>query len=180
MICSRVRDLLPDYSVQSLDARNTREVEAHLAICEGCTAELRAQEAAVQLVEQYGGINPPAGLFNAVRNRIEAGDFHRDRPAWWGFLYSKPVRVAAMGMAMAAVVLGLTLPAGNQAAQVEPLHMFTNGPGISDSASNGGDLTSSIRQHAISAGAGTLTDRVAWEAMAQIVTQKDAAKTKPE
>jgi hypothetical protein len=171
MICSRVRDLLPDYSVQILDGRTTREVAAHLGTCEECAAELHAQEEAVRLVEQFGGINPPPGLFNAVRNRIEAGDFVRERPAWWAFLNTRPARVAAMGMAMAAVVLGLTLPTGHPDHLETPI--FINGPGISQSAENGGDLTNSIRQHAISAGAGSLTDRVAWEAMAQIVTQNE-------
>jgi hypothetical protein len=174
MICSRVRDLLPEYSVQILDARENREVEAHLAICEGCSSELRAQESAVQLVEQFGGINPPPGLFNAVRNQIESGELRRDRPAWYAFLFSKPARVAAMGMAMAAVVLGLTLPT-SEPQHVGPSPVFNNGPGMSTTAA-AGDVTSSIRQHAISAGVGSITDRVAWEAMAQIVTQKDTEK----
>lgn len=172
MDCSQIRDLLPDYSVKILDGRAHREVDAHLAGCPECRAELQAQDDIMGLVEQFGAINPPPGLFNAVRNRIETGDFQRERPAWWAFLFTKPARVGAMGMAMAAVAAGLFLPTGNSGAP-GPLPTFVSG-GNGSVAS--GELTRSIRQHAMSAGQGTLTDRVAWEAMAQLVQEKDAKK----
>ena len=41
MSCSKIRDLLPDYSVKMLDGRAQREVETHLTQCEECSAELR-------------------------------------------------------------------------------------------------------------------------------------------
>lgn len=171
MICSRVRDLLPDYSVKILDGRTHREMEAHLAECAACRAELKAQDDVMGLVEQFGAINPPPGLFNAVRNRIEAGDFQRERPAWWVFLFTRPARVAAMGLAMGAVAAGLFLPTGNSGTPVLPPFVSSNGNGTTAS-----ELTQSIRQHAMSAGQGSLTDRVAWEAMAQLVQEREAKK----
>ena len=169
MKCSQIRDLLPDYSVQMLDGRTLREVETHLDGCDGCREELAAQDAAMALVEQYGGVNPPVGLFNAVRNRIEGGDFVRERPAWWSFLLTRPARAAAMGMAMAAVALGLFFPTNGPSPTPGPLPITTGASG-GEMAS---ELASSIRQHAEAAGVGPLTDRVAWEAMAQVVTQDD-------
>src|SRR5438045_3465985 len=97
MDCSRVRDLLPDYSVEILDGRTRAAVERHLEVCAGCRAERRAQDDVMGLVEQFGARQPPPGLFNAVRNRIEGGDLVRERPAWWAWLYSRPARVLGMG-----------------------------------------------------------------------------------
>src|SRR5436309_291648 len=107
MKCSQVRGMLPDYSVELLDARVSAAVDAHLEGCEPCRGELRALTATVTLVETYGTRNPPAGLFNGVRNRIEADGRTQQRPAWWAFLYSPPARVLAMGLATASVVFGL-------------------------------------------------------------------------
>lgn len=179
MSCSKIRDLLPDYSVKMLDGRAQREVEAHLTQCEGCRAELKAQDDVMALVEQFGGVNPPVGLFNAVRNRIEGGDFVRERPAWWAFLLSRPARVGAMGLAMAAVMAGLLLPTGESSLPSLPVTATTNRGEMAS------ELASSIRQHAMAAGQGPLADRVAWEAMAQMVTQdkdkdKDGVPDQPE
>lgn len=170
MSCAKIRDLLPDYSVKILDGRATREVEAHLEGCADCRAELRAQDEVMLLVERHGALNPPPGLFNAVRNRIESGELVRERPAWWAFLLTGPARAAAMGLAMAAVAAGLLLPAGpsNTIPQV-PMSAPARGQVASE-------LATSIRQHAQSAGVGTLTDRVAWEAMAQLITEEKAGK----
>jgi anti-sigma factor RsiW len=170
MLCSRVRERLADYSVGIPRGREEREIRAHLAACAECRAELRAIERAVELVERHGALVPPAGLFHAVRNRIEGGAAPRERPAWWGFLYSRPARVAAMGVSIAAVLLGLLLPAG---APTTPTLPVTTLPGQGGPVAS--ELASSIRQHAMSAGRGTLADRVAWEAMAQILTQEKEA-----
>jgi hypothetical protein len=155
-----------------LDGRAHREVEAHLAECPACAAELKAQNEAMSLVEQFGAVNPPPGLFNAVRNRIEAGDFQRERPAWWAFLFTKPARAGAMGLAMAAVAAGLFLPAGPSSTPGPLPPFISNGGTVAESA----QVTLSIRQHAMSAGQGTLTDRVAWEAVAQLVQERDQKK----
>ena len=166
MECPRVRDLLADYSVEMLDARQHRQVETHLQACADCSEELRVMDAVVSLVEEHGALNPPVGLFNGVRNRIEAGDFVRQRPAWWAIFLTAPARATAMALAMGAVVLGLVAPTGQSRVQPLPINVTET----SSMASS--DLASSIRQHAMSAVEGPLADRVAWEAMAQIATQK--------
>jgi putative zinc finger protein len=176
MICSRVRDLLPDYSVELLDARAHREVETHLAMCEECRRELKLLDQVVSLVEAHGVRQPPVGLFNGVRNRIESGAVVRERAPWWAWFYTGPARAAAMGMAVAALALGIFLPTnpGPDLSGIRPPTDPTVTPGRPSSA-----LVSSVRQHAMSAAEGPLADRVAWEAMAQLVTQEKEAETAP-
>lgn len=178
MKCPQVQDLLPDYAVNLLDGRTHREVETHLAACNECRTELEAQDAAMALVEQYGAAEPPVGLFNAVRNRIEAGDFERERPAWWAFLFTRPARVAAMGLAMSAVAFGLLAPTGPTVTPQEPTSIVLQAPSSAADSVASSDITASIRQHALSAGQSTLPDRVAWEAMAQLVSQDPATPAK--
>lgn len=172
MDCSRTRDLLPDYSVEILDVRTHREVDAHLQSCADCREELRVMDSVMSLVESHGALEPPVGLFNGVRNRIESGDFVRQRPAWWAVFLTKPARVGAMGLAMGAVVLGLVMPTGPSPQVHVPLPLNPDA-GVSSVAS--GELGNSIRQHAMSASEGPLADRVAWEAMAQLASLKAAA-----
>ncbi len=174
MNCSRVQDLLPDYSVEMLDSRTQLAVREHLAGCDACREELRALENVVVLVEQYGERQPPPGLFNAVRNRIEAGDFVRERPAWWAFLNTRPARVAGMGLAMAAVAAVAVLPVGGPPQMPDRLAVHPSaGAPVTSTA-----LASSIRQHAMSAVEGPVTERVAWEAMAQLVTLDEKGRTR--
>lgn len=172
MDCTRVRDLLADYSVQILDGRTHRQVEGHLEFCADCKNELRVMDSVMVLVEEHGTLAPPPGLFNAVRNQIEAGQVTRQRPAWWAIFLTTPGRVAAMGMAMGAVALGLMMPttSTSQTPLLDP-HLPMAGQVAS------GELSSSIRQHAMAATEGPLADRVAWEAMAQIAAQQPDEST---
>ncbi len=158
--CTRVIELLPDYSVALLDHRTEAAVDSHLEICEVCRRELKTMDAAVALVAQHGGLQPPVGLFNAVRNRIEAGEAVRERRPWWFWFNTTPARSLAMGMAVLAIALPFTVPVQPSYQPIE-ISMHGDGPEVTSSA-----LASSIRQHAMSAGEGPLTDRVAWEAMA--------------
>lgn len=168
MNCNKVRDLLPDYSMDMLDGRERQDVQSHLGACGDCRAELHAQDAVVALIEEHGARQPPPGLFNGVRNAIESGAVVRERVPWWSFIYTGPARAAAMSMALGALALGIFLPVGSPVSKVElPLHIHAGAP-IATTA-----LASSIRQHALSATEGPLADRVAWEAMAQLVAEDD-------
>jgi len=175
MKCAEVQNLLPDYSVHLLDVPVHQSVEAHLQLCADCRRELAAQDAAMALVAEYGALEPPPGLFNAVRNRIEGGEFSRERPAWWAFLFTRPARVAAMGLAMGAVAFGLLAPIPQAESPVASRSIVLEEPATSARPLAMGSLASSIRQHALAAGQGSLADRVAWEAMAQLVSQETAA-----
>ena len=178
MDCSKIRDLLPDYSVEILDGRTQSAVRSHLESCADCRHELAVMDSVVALVEEHGVRQPPAGLFNAVRNRIEGGDFERERPAWWFWFNTRPARSLAMGMAMAAVAVGIFMPVGGGSNVLPPISLHTSGPGQFGVAR--GELANAIRQHAMST-SGPLTDRVAWEAMAQMVSEeRDRAEREPE
>ena len=167
MECTRVQNLLPDYSVELLDTRTHRAIEEHLAGCGDCRAELRALDAAVAMVETYGVRQPPPGLFNAVRNRIESGELRRERAPWWAFLYSGPARGVALAAAMSAVIMGLLMPAPTST----NVGFGDGGTFVRPGTVARGEVAMSIRQHAISAAEGPLTDRAAWEAYAQIFAQ---------
>jgi predicted anti-sigma-YlaC factor YlaD len=169
MDCSGIRDLLPDYSVQMLSRRTHREVEEHLSACAGCRRELEIMDSVVDLIEAHGSLEPPVGLFNGVRNRIESGVVTRERPPWWALFFTVPARAAAMGLAMAAVAFGLWMPASNPT-QSPALAM----DGTDQLRVSSSELGNSIRQHAMTAAEGPLSDRVAWEAMAQLVSQRSA------
>lgn len=173
MECTRVQDLLPDYAVDMLDGRTRSAVAQHLADCAGCREEMALQERVMTLVETQGFIQPPPGLFNAVRNQIEAGAVAQDPRPWWSFIYSRPARALAMAGAVGALALGVLLPVSSPRIPSGTLHttsIITPGK----TASN--ELANSIRQHAMSASDGPLADRVAWEAMAQLVTENGAAR----
>lgn len=172
MKCSQVQDLLPDYAVELLDARKHREVEVHLTECDACRLELKAQDDVMALVEQYGVKEPPVGLFNAVRNRIESGAVVRERPAWWAWFNTVPARALGMGVACAALAVGVFFPV-NDGTGIPELPV-ASGPAVTSTA-----LASSIRQHAMSSTEGGIADRVAWEAMAQLVTPDDEPGTAP-
>lgn len=167
MECSRVRNLLADYSVDLLDRRAAEAVKVHLTSCADCAEELRILEGVVVLVEQHGTRQPPVGLFNGVRNRIESGQVVQERAPWWAWLFSAPMKGAAMGAATAALAIAVLLPSTKTGVPVIPIH----NEGIPGRSVASSPLASSIRQHAMSAGQGPLTDRVAWEAMAQLASQ---------
>ena len=167
MKCAEIREKLADYSVELLDARTSQRVDAHLEVCVDCRGELRALHAVVTLVETHGHREPPPGLFNGIRNQIEAGQLKQQRPAWWVFFLTAPARAGAMAMALGALAMGLFLPVQTGTSVPPPLGVHA---GIAAGAPTTTALASSIRQHALSAGQGPLTDRVAWEAVAQLVT----------
>lgn len=88
-----VFDLLPAYAVGGLEAAERRQVEAHLAGCLICRAELRAfQTIAAQLALLSPDVAPPAGLKSRLTERLRAHPaprranpvplIQRLRPAW--------------------------------------------------------------------------------------------------
>ncbi len=169
MNCSRVREILPDFSVELLDRRTHQGVEAHLALCDGCRRELRALDQTMELVRTQGALEPPPGLFNAIRNQIEAGQVAQDRPVWWAWFNRPPVRFLSMGIAMASVAIALFIPLGQP--HLPPTPDPHAGGSIGQLAR--GPLAHSIRQHARASAAGPLADRMAWEAMAQLADAEE-------
>jgi hypothetical protein len=167
--CARFQEMLPDYSVDMLDERTHNLVSEHLAVCSDCRAELVIQESVMSLVETHGVREPPPGLFNAVRNRIESAHIAQAAKPWWSFLWTAPVRGLALVGSAAVLVLGLMMPVSTPHIPEGSLH-----PSLDiGRASASSELANSIRQHAMSAAEGPLAERVAWEAMAQLAESPD-------
>lgn len=66
MDCDIVRDLLPDYARARLDPVRSSRVDAHVAQCEDCAAELAILN---RLAEDV--VVPPPGLAERVRSALE-------------------------------------------------------------------------------------------------------------
>jgi anti-sigma factor RsiW len=177
--CRQIRNRFPDLDAGHLPPQEAAGVEEHLRACAACRTEREAGLRLAALLSGAGAVEPPPGLFNRVRAEIESGALPQlARPWWYWWLDSRPARGLAVGMAAAALALGLILPTGSVQLTGEPLEMH---PAASVRLARGGRVTSSalagsIRQHAMSAGAISLPDRVAWEATAQLVLQRDGER----
>lgn len=72
MDCTTILNCMAEYAVGLITGRAKIEVETHLAECPSCRAEFEKQERVMAMVEQVEPIEPPAGLWNGVYNRISA------------------------------------------------------------------------------------------------------------
>jgi predicted anti-sigma-YlaC factor YlaD len=93
MKCDDVRKLI---SEAPLGDPRASGVEAHIANCPDCAAELRAMRKTVQLVESVEPIEPPAGLWNCVRNAIGEPVQPRSAPARWNAVWQTGIACVAL------------------------------------------------------------------------------------
>lgn len=70
MECTKVKNLLAEYSVGLVEGRQREELEGHLASCPDCTAEYAKLHGVMRLVDDLDAMEPPVGLWNGVYNRI--------------------------------------------------------------------------------------------------------------
>jgi anti-sigma factor RsiW len=142
--CHTVRNLLSDYRTGIISGRKLNLVEAHLAECAACASELRVLDDVLALVsDNMSESEPPAGLWNGVANRIASPGSSR-RPA---FGIWRPLRLAGVGAATLALVLGIWLGGARQDSVV-PLKMASS--------------NEYIQGHALYAGQAPLADRVSY------------------
>ncbi len=71
MKCSEIEEILAEYSVGALDASSAEAVEAHLAECAECRAELEILEAAGALLGPVEMVDAPEGLWTSIEARLE-------------------------------------------------------------------------------------------------------------
>lgn len=76
MDCTKIQDCIAEYAVGLLTGRARADVAAHLRECPTCRAEFEKQEQVMRMVEQAEPVEPPAGLWNGVYNRITATPVH--------------------------------------------------------------------------------------------------------
>ncbi|MBI3909339.1 MAG: zf-HC2 domain-containing protein [Armatimonadetes bacterium] len=168
MDCTRMVALIPDYSANALTARERGEVEDHLAACEPCRREVRRLEQVLALAEQYGALEPPAGMWNAIAARLTREPSRSGFHAFVDWLLGRRLRTAWAGAATIAAVAGLWLAL--RSGPVPP-----TGPNVpADFA-----IRAMIRQHALSSADSPLADRVAWEAVAELSAPPAPSQIRP-
>jgi anti-sigma factor RsiW len=95
MNCDAIRPLFSAYADGVLDAEQAAAVEAALARCPDCQAELDRMQAALALLDQAAAIELPPAFEAGFRDRLAQTHRHRKRRAAW----------VAAGVALAAGLL---------------------------------------------------------------------------
>jgi hypothetical protein len=98
--CDRVRDHLPELISGRLERADAVEVEAHLAVCEGCR-----EEAEVLAVLARARPEAPSGLEGRIKTRVREEFGHREKPAGVIPLRRRFQRTPAWALSAAALVV---------------------------------------------------------------------------
>jgi len=104
MDCTAIRNRLPAYLDQELDAANVASIDQHLATCDACSAAFARQSGLRRaLREQLTYHRAPAGLARRIRAQVTPSQPRRFRvaPQWWQF--GAAVAATAIVTWMAAV-----------------------------------------------------------------------------
>ncbi|MDD5438687.1 MAG: zf-HC2 domain-containing protein [Candidatus Omnitrophica bacterium] len=158
MRCDRVKDLLlTEYRDKELDERTQKDVENHLAGCEGCRAineRLRSVSLAFHAVEI---IEPPQRVWENIRREIVRAPEPRhaagfDLVKQWIGRFTVTPRFAALRLATAAatvlIVLGLyTFLREGSSGNRETDAGFFIASLIDDNEDNGYDLGTDIERY---------------------------------
>lgn len=72
MNCKKVSKLLDDHLDGLLAAPVSERIRAHLGDCPACEADAGHSRAAMESMESWGDLEPPAGCFDRILGRIEA------------------------------------------------------------------------------------------------------------
>ena len=121
--CERFADALAAMVDETLERRDRRRVDAHLAGCEACRELLADLRAIRSLAATLEPIEPPAHVWHDVRRRVAAEGRTPRVAAWWwsrwSFGSARPIRAAGLwsrwsvgGTALAAaagIVLAIVL-----------------------------------------------------------------------
>jgi len=158
MECREIERLLPDYSVGLLRPRQGEAIAAHLERCPGCAREWQALQNVMGLVEQFGALEPPTGLWNGVFNRITAEEPAPRRGLAWPRLWAHPRRAMASAVAAAALAGGVWF--------ATTMGGFSpHGPDVEDV-----ELVGAVREHALASSEGIFADRAGLESLAVLAS----------
>jgi anti-sigma factor RsiW len=164
MECREIERLLPDYSVGLLRPRQGEAVAAHLMRCPRCAGEWQALQNVMGLVERFGALEPPPGLWNGVYNRIMADEPAPARSFAWPRLWAHPRRVMASAVAAAAIAGGVWFA--------------TTLGGFPTVTSDQADveLVGAVREHALASSDGIFADRAGLESMAVLASYQTGGR----
>jgi anti-sigma factor RsiW len=109
----RWEEELAAYALGALEAEETEAVEAHLADCDRCRADLRWLEPAVEVIpESVPQLSPPpslrADLMAVVNREARAEERRRPQTGWRSWLL-RPATALAAALAVVAGIVGYTL-----------------------------------------------------------------------
>lgn len=104
MNCKHVTDLVCDYISDCLTPSARRELEAHLAVCPACRAEVADAENMVSCLATLSAGRAPVDCWSAVRRQIVARESR-----WSGWLHWVRPAFAVPAAAVAALLLVVVL-----------------------------------------------------------------------
>lgn len=107
MECIEVQNLLSEYSVGLIEGARKAGIEQHLSACPECAGELETLNNVMLLVDGLDAVEPPAGLWNGVFNRITEPEPHMgiwERIGSW--LHGRR-RTWSVGLATAALAIAI-------------------------------------------------------------------------
>jgi len=114
--CDKVRAKLGRYRDRELSSAESRELAAHLEVCQACRLEFRAMETLDAALSAAPVPPAPEGLVESVmraaRRQQSDGDSLFVFPRFWRG-WSVPMRLATACTAVAACYLGLVAGAGS-------------------------------------------------------------------
>jgi anti-sigma factor RsiW len=151
MECIEVQNLLSEYSVGLIEGARKAAVEQHLSACLECSTELEKLNNVMLLVNDLGEVEPPAGLWNGVYNRITEPE---PRMGTWeriGDWLHGQRRTWSVGLATAALAIAI-------------LASHVNHPGVEKSFA----AQEYIQGHAIYATQDPLADQAALNTVAAV------------
>jgi hypothetical protein len=170
MMCREIQELLPEYSAEALSRQRMARVRAHLDGCAACAREWAMLGGALRLVEQFGGVEPPPGLWDAVSRQIESETRapRRARPWWAGLLMLPPgARMAPVGLAavaLAVVVWGFW-PGGAEGPERPPVRL----PVLAQEP----EMVAAVQQHSLASAGLFFGNRAGLESVVQIVRRHE-------
>jgi hypothetical protein len=120
MMHDHVRSRLSAYLEGELGAREEASLEAHLAECAPCTAELRALRRAIDLLHSLAVPEPPSDIGGAVLERLRAGEgAPRGMTARFARTFRAPlVRIAPFALAAGIGAVGYWMTINEPAPQM--------------------------------------------------------------
>ena len=102
---SRARDLLSEYLEHDLAGAQREELEAHLATCANCEADLEELRGAIDLLRRLPDPEPPPFLTTRVMARIAAGEGRSAGFRRWLEALGTPLVAASLAAAAAALAV---------------------------------------------------------------------------
>lgn len=160
--CLKIQGMLADYRTGALRSRECREIEEHISGCSECDLQLKTLDGVLELLQDnVPDLEPPAGLWNGVYNRIANEAQRKPAVGRIGSWLAKPLRAA--GVTAAALVLAVGVWLGTAHAPAPNTAYSVRGPSSTMQALAQNEY---VQGHALYAGETSAADQVSYLALA--------------